>query len=253
MSDLLHVFTGVRNEGRWFSKTSSLIEYFLRHYLEVADRVTVVIDPETDDDTVALCHTFGKRVIVEAFPSAGLNDTQMVEYAARRVAFDTATYALWVDCDEFLRSQGDLRRELEAHAQADHKLLVAGNGYWMVSRQFPTCTGQIWDEVTMGVREEGWAKPVMAMPNSGVIWTPGKHALVNPRYPLVTEPNWDFVHLRLLGEAYHLARNARNWARVPEAERRKGHGYHTGPDYIEIQRTYFRKCMAEAYPIYGTN
>ncbi len=145
------VFAVMHNEA-------AMLPYWLRHYLPLADRVTI-FDDHSDDGTPEMAAAFG--CAVRPCPGAGLDDQEFVDFAAAtypevRGEFD---WCLWVDADEFIYHP-DLRGRL-AQYQAEGVALPHVAGYAMFANAFPTTAGQIYDEVKVGARAPFYDKPVV--------------------------------------------------------------------------------------------
>lgn len=216
------VFAVVHNEA-------AMLPYFLRHYGEVADLITV-FDDHSDDGTAALAEAAGCDV--RPYPGAGLDDQEFVDFAAATYpeALGKADWCLWVDADEFIYHP-DLRGQLAA-LQAAGVRLPRVAGYSMFANAFPVTSGQLCDAVTVGVRAPFYDKPVVFDPRLELRWIPGKHALAEPvEVERGGEAALKLLHFRHLGERHFTERNARNYARMSARNVAQGLGYQTYPEY----------------------
>lgn len=206
-----------------------MLPFFLRHYLPLADRV-VIFDDHSDDGTAELARAAGADV--RPYPGAGLDDGELVDFASATYpeARGLTDWCAWVDADEFL-FHPDLLARL-ARYRADGVDLPPIAGYAMFANAFPTTSGQIYDEVHVGVPYDGYSKPVVFDPELSLRWIPGKHTLTfddgAERGPGPAEIK--LLHFRHLGEAYFSGRNARNYARMTARNIRLNHGYQTYPE-----------------------
>lgn len=218
----LWVFAVIHNEA-------PLLPYFLRHYLPQADRV-VLFDDHSTDGSAELAAAYA-RVTVRPYPGDGLDDQELVDFAARTYpdARGKADWCVWVDADEFVYHP-DLRGRLAQYRAAGVQLPRV-EGYQMFANAFPTTEGQIYDEVKVGARAPFFDKPVVFDPALALKWIPGKHALAEPyegrRGGAADLKLW---HFRLLGERYFMQRNARNYARMSARNVAQGLGYQTYPE-----------------------
>ncbi len=217
------VYSVIHNEA-------PLLPYFLRHYLEFADRVILFDDHSTDGGPeLAMAYP---RVTVRAYPGAGLDDQEFVDFAARSypAAVGQADWCMWVDADEFVH--GSNVRGVLRHCQEDGVMLPRIEGYAMFANVFPSVDGQIYDEVKVGVRDPFYDKPVVFDPRLRLSWIPGKHALAEP-LPVNRggAAELKLLHFRLLGERYFTERNARNYARMSAHNVAAGLGYQTYPQF----------------------
>ncbi len=215
------VYAVVHNEA-------AMLPYFLRHYGEVADLITI-FDDHSDDGTAALAEAAGCDA--RPYPGAGLDDQEFVDFAAATYpeARGKADFCLWVDADEFIYHP-DLRGQLAA-LQAAGVRLPRVEGYSMFANAFPTTSGQIYDEVKVGVRAPFYDKPVVFDPRLELRWIPGKHALAEPVDVKRGAETLKLLHFRHLGERHFTERNTRNHARMSARNVALNYGYQTYPEY----------------------
>ena len=231
------VITHVWNE-------SAMLPYFIRHYraMEV-DRIIVFVDRETNDHSREICNEYA--VECRESPCHGLDDAGFVGWANREYqTFRGETeWLLWPDCDEMIWHVDGLWKPLKAYARAGIRLLKSSVGWNMVSEKFPTTTGQIYDEVKMGL---AWpcAKPIILKPEINIEWSAGKHNATGE--PTKEVDDIQYLHFRLLGLDYCLERNHRNWKRINEYNRKCRHGWHVSPKNDYQQTEHFKDVMAKA-------
>jgi hypothetical protein len=101
----------------------------------------------------------------------------------------------------------------------------------MVSKTFPTTSGQIYDEIKTGFPDNGWSKP--AVFRGDIYWTVGRHGIDFSKCSPVVSPTAELMllHYRGLGVDYVRWRHARNWERVPERCRSQSFGVNTSPGH----------------------
>lgn len=206
---------------------AAMLPYWLRHYLPLADRVTI-FDDHSDDGTPEMAAAFG--CAVRPYIGAGLDDQEFVDFAAATYpeVRGECDWCLWVDADEFIYHP-DLRGRL-AQYQAEGVALPHVAGYAMFANAFPTTAGQIYDEVKVGARAPFYDKPVVFGPALDLKWIPGKHALAGPvEVPRGGHPELKLLHFRHLGERHFAGRNARNHARMSARNLAQGLGFQTYP------------------------
>lgn len=215
-------YTVVRNEAL-------ILPYWLRHYATFCDRM-IVYDDKSDDGTPDLARAGGAEV--RAYPFAGFDDIEMVGFANNqyREAEGSADFVIWADADEFLFDP-HMRERLDRFT-ADGITLPVVQGYAMVGDAVPTRDGQIYDEIVLGFAHDRYSKPCILRPSVDLRWDVGKHEakVLSPAKTNTDEP-LKLLHYRYLGEAYHDARNARNWARLSKRQRQFRLGYETAPDW----------------------
>lgn len=206
-----------------------MLGYFLRHYLPLAERVTLFDDHSTDGGPeLAMGHA---RVTVRPYSGSGLDDGEFVEFAAEayREARGRADFVIWADADEFIYHP-DLPGRL-ARYRANGVTLPRVEGWAMFANAFPTTEGQIYDEVHCGARAAFYDKPVVFDPTLDLRWIPGKHALAGPVEAERGGPaELKLLHFRHLGARYFEQRNARNYARMTPQNIARRLGYQTYPE-----------------------
>jgi hypothetical protein len=212
-----------RNEER-------LMPYFLRHYAPWVERLTF-FDGNSTDSTREIIAGY-PNAIVENWPGEdALVDDVFMDFANERWkdARCHADYVIWVDADEFLYHPdmiGLLQRYL-----AEGVNIPQVRGFTMVSRSFPTTSGQIYDEVRTGFPDCAWDKKAIFREN--MIWNVGRHSINHPALTIRSSSSVDIklLHYRALGVDYVRDRHKRNWDRVPERCRRLNLGTNCAPEY----------------------
>jgi len=91
----------VRNEARYIARV-------IESVLPLCERV-LVLDDHSDDDTVAICRSFGSRVEVLPSPFRGLDEARDKNYLLRRAIELDPAWVLWIDGDEVLERSGPAR------------------------------------------------------------------------------------------------------------------------------------------------
>lgn len=224
MKDLsIWLFCICRNEAR-------IMPYFLRHYAPWVTKF-VFFDDLSDDgtrDIIRSCHT----AEVRDWPgSSGINDDQFLQFANEqwKEARGHADWVVWVDADEFVYHPA-IKDVLTRYLHEDIEVPQI-QGYTMVSKEFPTTAGQIYDEVRCGFPDGIWGKP--AIFRKHMQWTVGRHGVdycgFNPKSSANAEIK--LLHYRALGVDYLRWRHARNWARVPERCRAMNLGTNCSPGH----------------------
>jgi len=123
-----------------------------------------------------------------------------------------ADWVIVVDADEVVYHPFLLTRL--AQCARDGARILKCDGYHMIADHFPTTRGQIYEEITTGVRDFFWChKPCIFSPDVELQFAPGRHHLKEASAP-VTETDIKLLHYRFLGEDYCRARSARNLARM---------------------------------------
>jgi glycosyltransferase involved in cell wall biosynthesis len=191
------LFTVTHNEAK-------ILPWFLRHYEQFCDRITVFDDQSTDgtQDLVRAC----KVGVLEKYPFDGkLDDRQFIQLARETYvkARGHADWVIWCDPDEFLYHP-HLLATLE-------KLLKDGvqvpltRGFQMISETFPLQNPcdlrQLTERVTEGIEDPVYAKPVIFRPEVDMNWEPGKH-YVHGNFNRGRYAGLKVLHYRCLGLDY---------------------------------------------------
>ena len=225
--DRCWAYTLAYNEG-------DFVAYWVRHYAAFCDRVTVFVDADTDDSTASQATAL--RADVRWHRTAGLDDEAFVAFAREHYpeARGRAAWVVWVDADEILYHP-QLPSRLDAlRAQGVTRPVV--QGYQMVSARPPSGASPIWRQIRRGLPAPEYSKTCVFDPALDVVWTPGKHAATVTGDD-VRDDGADplkLLHYRYLGAAWLAQRNARNYARMPEAQKAKRHGAETYPGYAGV-------------------
>lgn len=229
-----------------------LIAYWVRHYVTFCERVIVYVDQTTDDGTDRIAREEGAEV--RAFFNGGrLDDAGFVRFAQERYpeARCQADYAVWADADEIIYHPRLTERLAELRGEGVTLPRVAG--YQMVADAPPSGNGQIYREITKGLPAAEYNKPCVFDPKLDLTWTPGKHDAAVAGNGATRDDGCDplkLLHYRYLGEAWHAARNARNFARIDEANRAARHGREVYPDWQGVYSPqWFREHAHEAVDV----
>jgi glycosyltransferase involved in cell wall biosynthesis len=209
-----------------------IIHYWVRHYRTFCERVIVYVDTDTTDGTGRIAADEGAEVRYHRTGGV-LDDVGFVAFAQDRYkeARGQADWVVWVDADEFLYHPRMPERLTELRAAGVTYPLVAG--YTMVADAPPAGPGQIYDEIRRGIPSPEYGKPCVFDPALEVAWSPGKHSATTTGNATRDDGSdrLRLLHYRYLGAEWMVARNARNYARIDENNRRMRHGREVYPDY----------------------
>jgi glycosyltransferase involved in cell wall biosynthesis len=231
---------------------SVLIPYWVAHYRAFCERVTVCVDAASDDETARLARDAGADV--RFYLTNGLDDEGFVTFAREGyvVARGCAEWVIWVDADEFLYHPHIGNRLDDLRAQGVTRPVV--QGYQMVAAAPPTGRRPITEQITRGLPAAEYSKTCVFDPALDVAWTPGKHHATVTGADVRgdgTDP-LKLLHYRYLGEEWLVARNARNFARMGEAQRNRRHGLETYPDYDGVySAAWYAEQTANAQEVVG--
>ncbi|MDE2104246.1 MAG: glycosyltransferase family 2 protein [Patescibacteria group bacterium] len=225
------LYTVTFNEAR-------ILPFFLRHYAQICDRITVVDDRSTDGTRELVRGWNAARngraeVVLEDYPHrGGLDDMELLAFAKAtyRRAHGCAHWCIWVDPDEFLYHP-ELLPRLETLRQAGVEVPLT-RGYQMIGDTFPDFASgrQITELVTEGIEDPIYAKPCLFMPHVEMNWELGKH-YVHGSFNRGQYAGLKLLHYRCLGLEYLRGRHARNYARCSQANKDSGLGVGVYPDY----------------------
>lgn len=197
------VYSIMRNEIK-------IIPYFLRHYETFADRI-FVWDDGSDD---------GTRETLESHPKVQLlpiklgrvDDTFFIRHLwpqYERLSRGRADWAICVDADEFVYHPNIVEKLEELSSKGVKK--VCCNGFTMCHPTFPETTGQIYDEMKLGVKDKLSTKTVLFNPEIRIRWSEGRHYCFGTAGVEVTHNTGiNILHFRYLGWEYFKERIARN-------------------------------------------
>jgi len=210
---------------------ADVLPFFLRHYSQFADEISVWDDNSTD----------GTRAMLQAHPRVMLRDwphrTGIDEdlflahwqewYPKARGNFD---WVMIVDPDEFLYAVN--MRDMLDFQKGQKVQVIRTEGFNMAGDGLPKDDGrQIWEINPMGVPAPVYSKPVVFQPDIQINWVRGKHALENCA-PVVSYLPWiKLLHYRYMGAAYTAAKNAKNYARCGLQSGDKGAAWSCAPGY----------------------
>lgn len=233
---------------------SVLIPFWVRHYRTFCERVMVYVDRDTNDGTGSLALREGAYV---RFHDTGsrLDDFGFVTFAqgAYKEARGQAQWVLWVDADEFL-SHPTIKEHLDT-LRGKGVTLARTEGYAMLADEPPIGRSEVlWHlyddpQYRHGVPAPAYAKPVLFDPALDVTWTAGKHqaSWAPPAVEDATSEPVKLLHYRWFGREWCEERNARNYARIDEANRAARHGSEVYPGASgEYSPVWYADRVAEA-------
>jgi hypothetical protein len=230
-----------------------LMPYWLAHYRAFCERMVVYVDAATDDGTDALAQRGGADVRYHR--TDGLDDEGFVAFAQEHYAEarGRADWVIWVDADEFLYHPLGIGCRLDfLRGQGVTRPVV--QGYQMVADAPPAGPLPITEQITRGLPAREYSKTCVFAPELDVRWTPGKHS-ASVQGPDTRDDGTDplrLLHYRYLGHDWLVQRNARNFARMGEAQKARRHGQETYPDYEgTYSAAWFREQVANAQEVVG--
>lgn len=207
MPQKIDIYSIMRNEEQ-------ILPYFLRHYEKVATRIFVWED-QSDDRTRELLE---RHPLVTLLPldKHGADDRYYMDSLWPRyktLSRGEADWCILVDADEFVYHWRLAYRLEQLRKRGVRKIRC--DGWTMLTTQFPTTSGQIYEEVQMGVPDKWSSKTVVFDPELDMEWTTGRHhCLPNKGVPRVGDTGIKLLHFRYLGPEYYLERNKKNFSNM---------------------------------------
>ena len=198
------------------------VQWFLRHWTPIADRL-IVYDDHSNDGTPELLHAAGVELRTWT-GTDGIDETQRLLWAHSLVGefINQADWLAVVDFDELLfgpyKFYAEFRPILEEEL-AKGTEVIQTHGFNMTGQlghdglPDPALPGQIWEHIQWGVWAPIYAKPIVVRPGARIGWSRGRHCLEHCQPILSFKPRLKLLHYRYLGPRYTAARNARNLAR----------------------------------------
>jgi glycosyltransferase involved in cell wall biosynthesis len=152
-----------------------ILPYTLRHYSQFATRI-IVHDSFSTDRTREICKEYGAEV--RDWDTGGvLNDDLSRELKGTAWIGTDADWVITADADELIYFPNGVTKTLEEYDR-NNVHIVQPYGYEMYSENFPTGSGQIYDEVVHGARDDRWySKPILFAPKriTKLEFAPGAH------------------------------------------------------------------------------
>src|SRR5438552_12457573 len=139
---VIHIFSIMRNE-------EAILPYFLRHYETFADRIFIFNDHSTDK-TVEIAKAHLKTTVMDFPYNRGLQEddfSNCFQDAYKKYSRGVADWAMCVDADEFIYHMEIL--ELLKRQREKGRRVLRTTGYSMVSQEFPTTNGQIYEQCNL--------------------------------------------------------------------------------------------------------
>jgi glycosyltransferase involved in cell wall biosynthesis len=205
----IDIYSTMRNEIK-------LLPYFLRHYETFATRI-IVWDDNSDDGTKEMLES---HPLVTILPCKRLNGEDMNtldDYAFVRdlwpqyetISRGKADWVMIADTDELVYHPNMVEKLEELTAKGVQKIF--NYGYTMYHPEFPSTTGQIYEEVKLGWPDK-WSKKTSTFnPAIYIRWSHGRHHVIGGRrIPTEFDTGINILHFRYLGKEYFLERNKKN-------------------------------------------
>ena len=232
MSQRIHAFALCWNEERF-------LPYFLRHYSRFCERITIW-DNESTDRSAEIASSVPGVSIVPLSTGGEVRDDVWVDF--KNTCWQKSRDADWVmvvDVDEIVYHRH--LTDYLADCTSRGVTLPWTTGYEMVAKCFPTSSGQIYEEVVEGVRDDWYSKPAVFDPQAidEINYVPGAHSC-QPTGRVVEErsPDLKLLHYRFLGLDYVVDRFEGRRRRQSAINTEKGWGTHFQKKPRELKRWY---------------
>lgn len=208
-----------------------ILPYFLRHYQQFAD--VIIYDNHSTDKSVEIIQKAGAKTV--SYDSGNtLNDLRYIEIKNNCWKESKADWVIVCDSDEFVYCPDMLVSILK------YTGFTAFEPTWyeMFSEQFPTTSGQIYDEVKMGY--EAWPKLNLFRPSEvkEINYEVGCH-IVHPEGNVVlnfAESPIKTLHMRHLGKQYIIYRNGMYAKRLSEINKQNKWGWHLAQSAEQLSK-----------------
>lgn len=217
---------------------SGILPYALRHYATFCTRM-VMHDMGSSDGSQEIAKSFGAEVVQHDGKSE-FNDMQNKHIKQESWKGETADWVIQADTDELIYFPSGAKACLEAYSQ-QRLPIVKPYGFEMFSDEYPTGSGQIYDYVKNGSRDDRWyAKPILFSPRlvKSVEFSTGAHTVeavlhngrkvTNPIRP--SNPSCFLLHYHHIGGVNLIAqRYAENQKRQSAMNKKMGWGNQEDP------------------------
>ena len=177
-----------------------MLDFYLKHYSQFCDKI-VFFDNESDDRSHEIINSYPNTEIRTHSTSGEFDDYAHLKLKHNAIgdAVGKCDYVIISDCDEFIYHP-NIVEFLKSHLNKTAIFYPAG--FQMVSNEFPSTDGQIYESITTGKPSPWYSKPIMINPNMlmSFEWVEGCHEV-------------DPLTIKHLGDIYHV---------VPESVRPNG-------------------------------
>lgn len=208
--------------------------YFMRHYNQFA-RV-IILESNSTDKTIEIANKEGAEIWSYNMPDE-IDDKWFTELKNNCWKESNAEWVMIVDADEFIYHPAILNVLKRTQAT-----IIQPQFFNMYSKEFPTTTGQIYDEVKLGV-EQFSPKPKMNIFRPYAIksmeYFPGCHeAFPQGRVRINDHSGIKTLHMRNLSKDFIVKRNLRARKRNSQLNIEMGWGCHVNWPEEEWIRIY---------------
>ena len=211
----IDVFAVCYNEER-------LLPYFFRHYKQFANEITIY-DNYSTDKSRDIAEKEGANVIL--WDTGGeYREDLMFSLKSTCWKDSKADWAIVIDIDEFVYHENLL--QVLGSIQGT---VIMPRTFNMYSDGFPMTTGQIYDEVVMGVDGQGKMNLFKLEEIKEINYDAGCHN-AKPEGNFILNVNSEILtlHFRFLSPEYVIWKNYNTFLRQSEVDRKNGWNWHFG-------------------------
>ena len=152
-----------------------MLPYYLRHYSTFCERI-IVLDNQSSDSTLLICKEYPMVEVREYNTNGTFDDYTHLDLKHKCVieAKGFADYIIVSDCDEFI-----VHHDILNFLKNNQSPLIFPAGFQMVSWNFPSTNGQIYEEIKTGTPDPWYSKPILINPNKieSLKWIEGCHEI----------------------------------------------------------------------------
>lgn len=195
----IHVYSVMRDE-------EDILPYFLRHYSLFADKIFIADDGSVDKTYEIAKSTplveFSKLERTPGAPPVGWDEVAINNFFRKykEKSRGIADWVICVDADEFFWNKNDIKKTLKKEQELGTKV-IRPRGFNMVSDNFPTTSGQIYEECRMGFESRYYLrKLVMFDPGIDIEFSVGRHKNRVPRGLRIDSGGFLLLHYKYLSK-----------------------------------------------------
>jgi hypothetical protein len=224
---MIDVFCLANNEEK-------LMPYFMRHYSQFAD--VTLLESNSTDKTIEIANSMGATIWSYDRPDE-LDDEFFTDLKNNCWKKSQADWVMIVDADEFIYHHNIVNLLKRTNAT-----IIIPEFWNMYSEQFPTTEGQIYDEITMGCKQDSPpAKMNIFRPGEiqEMNYSPGAHH-ANPagNIKIDYDSRIKTLHMRNLSKQFVIERNARHSQRRSQINKDKGWGDHVDFPVSDVMKSF---------------
>ena len=239
----VHVYTFCFNE-------QMMMPYFLRHYLPIADKITIY-DNYSTDGSIDLARVYDKVEIIQFDTNNELRDDIHTEIRNNCWKDCAEDIAIVCDLDEFLHHP-NLPRFLKRF-MANKYTVAKPIAYDMVSHSLPITSEQIYDEIKIGGRQPFYDKPVLFVPahiENMNFYPGGHHVLPEGQVKLYqNDLALKLLHYKFLSVEYVVGRRRLGESRRSEINRKNKWGVEYEQQYEAETLKKMQECLADGFNV----